>query len=189
MPSTRTGDCKSVSGSLRFLRASTCFAAILLSGVILRYSTEGQADRVAVIHPALLKIAVEGSSDSLHVWVHMKDRGLRRSEVVEAIDSVRENIDPRALLRRRMRGRITEVVTADLPPSATYVEALEKSGLRVRQQSRWLNAVSGVVATTDLDDIADHSFVSRLKFSLPFLRVFLLPDQVLLSPGLSQFLP
>lgn len=162
MPSTLTGDTGSVSRSLRFLRASACFTAIVLSGVILRYSTEGQAGRTADIHPVLLKIAVEGSSDSLHVWVHLKDRGLRQSEVMEALNSARERIDPRALLRRRMRGRITGVVTADLPPSATYIEALEKSGLRVRQQSRWLNAVSGVVATTDLDDIAGHSFVSRI---------------------------
>ncbi len=163
MPSTRTGDRKSMSGLLRFRRAAACIAAILLSGVILGYSTEGQADRAAEIHPALLKIAAEGSSDSLHVWVHMKDRGLRPSELVEAIDSVRESIDPRALQRRRTRGRITGVVSSDLPPSASYIEALERSGLRIRQKSRWLNAVSGVVAVSDLDDVAGHSFIARIS--------------------------
>jgi subtilisin family serine protease len=142
---------------------SAGIAVILFSGIILKYSTEGQATGVAEIHPALLKIAVEGVTDSLHVWIHMKDRGLGQSEVMEALDSVRVSIDPRALQRRRMRGRITGVVSSDLPPSALYIETLEKSGLRLRQKSRWLNAVSGVVAASDLDDIAGHSFVARIS--------------------------
>lgn len=113
------------------------------------------------IDASLLR-AASISSDSLFVWVYLKDRGLDRNELRRAIREERSKISPRALERRRLRGRFSGIVPSDLPVSSSYTELLRRSGLRVRWASRWLNAVSGVVAPGDLSALAVHQFVDRI---------------------------
>lgn len=118
----------------------------------------GSAKQEGKVHPHLLR-AASSSTDSLYVWVYLKDRDLQGSELRRAIQARQVELGSRALERRRLRGSITGVVMSDLPLSTTYRELLISSGLRLRKSSRWLNAVSGVVAPADLGRLAEHTFV------------------------------
>ncbi len=122
----------------------------------------GQTGQPPNIHPALLKAVTDGRADSLYVWVHLVDRGPEATALGRALDAVGRSLSPRALERRRMRGRITGVVVSDLPVSQSYLDQLRSSGLRLRQKSRWLNAASGVVSAAGLVPLARLPFVSRV---------------------------
>ena len=122
----------------------------------------GQTGQPPNIHPALLKAVTDGRADSLYVWVHLVDRGPEATALGRALDAVGRSLSPRALERRRMRGRITGVVVSDLPVSQSYLDQLRSSGLRLRRKSRWLNAASGVVSAAGLVPLARLPFVSRV---------------------------
>jgi serine protease AprX len=111
------------------------------------------------IHPALSGAA---GTDSLYVWVWLKDRGVSGAGLRPALARARQSLTARALDRRARRGRITGVTASDLPVHAPYLDALCGSGLRLRRTSRWLNAASGVVAPADLEALADHPWVLRV---------------------------
>jgi len=136
---------------------------LLLTGGHRSAAPSGEIPQGGSIHPALLGRVSSGDADSLYVWVHLKDRGLSRVGFRRALDEASQNLSARALDRRRRRGRITGVVGSDLPVSTSYVEMLRRTGLRVRCRSRWLNAVSGVVAPSDLTRLAGRSFVLRIS--------------------------
>ncbi len=135
---------------------------LLLTGGNRSAAPSGGTPQGGSIHPALLGRVSSGDPDSLYIWVHLRDRGLNRVGLRRALDEASQYLSARALDRRRRRGRITGVVGSDLPVSASYVEMLRRTGLRVRCRSRWLNAVSGVVAPSDLTRLAGHSFVLRV---------------------------
>jgi len=96
------------------------------------------------------------------VWIWLKDRGLNKGEIGRALAAARSRLSPRALDRRFRRGTIRDVVESDLPVSPAYLTELRNSGLRVRHTSRWLNAVSGVIAPDDLLSLSDHGAIDRI---------------------------
>ncbi len=135
--------------------ASTLIALLLLN-------TPLPARQVSKIDLRLQR-SISTSTDSLYVWVFLEDRGLRGGELRRALTDTRDHLSPRALERRFVRGTIRDVVESDLPVSPVYVNELMDAGLRVRHTSRWLNAVSGVVAPHDLVSLSDRHSVRRIK--------------------------
>ncbi len=135
--------------------ASTLIALLLLN-------TPLPARQASKIDPRLQR-SISTSTDSLYVWVFLEDRGLRGGELRRALTDARDHLSPRALERRFVRGTIRDVVESDLPVSPVYVNELMNAGLRVRHTSRWLNAVSGVVAPHDLVSLSDRHSVRRIK--------------------------
>lgn len=130
--------------------------------VLLLLNTPLPARQVSKIDPRLQR-SISTSTDSLYVWVFLEDRGLRGGELRRALTDARDHLSPRVLERRFVRGTIRGVVESDLPVSPVYVNELMDAGLRVRHTSRWLNAVSGVVAPHDLVSLSDHHSVRRIK--------------------------
>ncbi len=132
--------------------------AALLLAAGLAAATLPQQEKV---DPVLRRAAAD--QDSLHVWVFLSGRDYSRESRAVALARAGRDITPGALERRARRGQIRGIVESDLPVTASYVEDLRSTGLRVRQTSRWLNAVSGVIAPEDLDTVADLFFVSRIR--------------------------
>jgi serine protease AprX len=85
-----------------------------------------------------------GPAGRYAVWVFFKDKG----PAAEALASAQGTVTPRALARRALRGRTRAVTLADAPLAPSYVAAVAAASTRLRQQSRWLNAMS-VEATAD----------------------------------------
>jgi hypothetical protein len=138
-------------------------ALLLVTAALLLQPSQGSAQGgfPGRVHPELLRAAAE-SADSLSVWVYLRNRDLRGEPPAIHLARARQQITIRALDRRARRGRIRDVIASDLPVSASYRESLRRTGLRERKTSRWLNAVSGVVAPAELAAIASLPFVDRI---------------------------
>lgn len=83
------------------------------------------------------------------VWVWLEDAAFPADAAAA--------VGPASLARRSRAG--TSVFANDAPVPEVIVRALERAGLRVRQRSRWLRAVSGA---------ADHESLARLR-ALPYV--------------------
>jgi subtilisin family serine protease len=89
-------------------------------------------------------------------WVFFADKG------VQSASAGRATLTPRALSRRALRGEVT-LSPEDVPLVPTYVDAVRAGVLRLRNTSRWFNAVSVEATPDQLAALAELPFVSRLE--------------------------
>ena len=108
--------------------------------------------------PRLSDRLAAGPRGRYAVWVYFKDKG----EAAEALASARRTVTARALARRALRGGNGAVTVADAPPLAAYVSAVSAAATRLRQQSRWLNAVSVEATAAQVRAIESLPFVDRV---------------------------
>ena len=108
---------------------------------------------------AWLEVAVRQarSADRLPVWVYFADKG--PASTAPAAPS----ISAKAATRRLRRGTLTATAASeDRPLASAYVARVAGLVSRVRQTSRWLNAMSVEATPAEIDALAALPFVSRL---------------------------
>jgi hypothetical protein len=100
-----------------------------------------------------------GRADERHlVWVYLRDKGPEAGAA-----SLRVAVTPRALSRRSIRATAGAAGAGlDVPVLRSYVDAVAARVLRVRQQSRWFNAVSVEATAAQVRELAGLPFVERL---------------------------
>jgi subtilisin family serine protease len=106
------------------------------------------------------------ADDALPVWVYFTDKA-------DAVaDGGATAISTRALARRARRGATTARTAAqDRPLAGAYVAAVTGLASRVRQQSRWLNAMSVEATPAQIAAIEQLSFVSRVDVVRRYRRL------------------
>ena len=106
------------------------------------------------------------------VWVYLADRDLDARELAAAIDAAESRLPERTLRRRaKVLAPNQRLVDArDLPVAPGFVATLTATGARLRQQSRWLNAVSVDASREQIAAIAELAFVRRLELVAKFRR-------------------
>src|SRR5688500_2850039 len=98
-----------------------------------------------------------GRADDRHlVWVYFGDKGK------EGAASARVAVTPRAVSRRSVRASRAAAGALDAPVVQAYVDAVAARVLKVRQQSRWFNAVSVEATTAQVRALEALPFVARL---------------------------
>jgi serine protease AprX len=100
-----------------------------------------------------------GPAGRYAVWVFFKDKG----PVAEALAAAQGTVSPRALARRALRGRTRTVTLGDAPLRPAYVAAVAGASTRLRQQSRWLNAMSVEATASQVGAIESLAFVDRVE--------------------------
>jgi serine protease AprX len=105
------------------------------------------------------------ATDRLAVWVYFTDKG-------DATTAAAAPITTRARQRRIRRGT-TSTVTAfgDRGLSPAYVDRVTGLVDRVRQQSRWLNAVSVEATPAQITELSALTFVSRVDVVRRYRRL------------------
>jgi len=129
-----------------FITNSLVAALLTLAPV----AVDSQTLPVATAWPGLQQAVPPARAGVQVVWVQFRDRGGSRERVAA---------DPHAVWRRQARGRMDRLEDPDLRVAPAYVKAVRDLGVRLRTQSRWLNAVSCE---------ADAAQLARLR-SLPFV--------------------
>ena len=111
---------------------------------------------------ASLQTYVETRDPSrVKVWIYFTDHGeSSTAELQHMLASVQ--INERALERRTRRSRSSQADAHDLPVNVRYVRAVRELGDRVRQESRYFNAVSALVTPKQLRKIAQLQFVRHI---------------------------
>jgi len=107
--------------------------------------------------PRLSERLAAGPRGRYAVWVYFKDRG----PAADALAAAQATVTPRAVARRAARGS-AGVTVSDAPPSSAYVAAVSAAATRVRQQSRWMNAVSVEATPAQVAAIEALPFVARV---------------------------
>src|SRR6185295_17795416 len=76
----------------------------------------------------------------------------------------------RAQSRRALRGRVARTNVDDLALVPAYVDRVAATVQRIRQRSRWLNAVSVEATPAQLDALEHLGFVARLDLVRAYRR-------------------
>ncbi|MCP3979766.1 MAG: S8 family serine peptidase [bacterium] len=126
------------------------------------------AEPPSKLSPAMNRL-FEAEAGPYRVWIFFVDKGLPDGRARdEALARVAESHSPRAVERRRLRGRhavdggpLFDV--RDLPLHESYVEQVIDTGARVRIRSRWVNAVSAEATRPQIDAIAALSAVVKVQ--------------------------
>lgn len=88
------------------------------------------------------------------VWVFLNGHGTSREQV---------QADARALWRRQARGRSDQLTDPDLRVSPSYLKSIRETGVKLRTQSRWFNALSVSATSTQLDKLRALPFVKDVR--------------------------
>jgi subtilisin family serine protease len=95
-----------------------------------------------------------GKRDNLYrVWVYFVDK----------VDSDKHDISKKAMDRREKSNVASNHLWLDLNVSPTYKNQITNLGIEIKNESRWLNAVSIICQKTDLKKIAELSCVKKIE--------------------------
>jgi serine protease AprX len=110
----------------------------------------------------LVQTGSEARADSTGVyWIFLRDKG---PDSESRLAEFQKQLPSRTIQRRR-KSIGTEIVTDiyDLPVYRPYVDSLAAMIIALREQSRWLNAVSAEIELADLETIANLTFVTEIR--------------------------
>ena len=99
-------------------------------------------------------------------WIFFKDKG---SEM-----PIRVSDD--AARRRSIRSSVSDFSWMDTPVRKEYIDDLTAMGVRVRNQSRWLNAVSAYMEEISLNEIAELPYVEGISRVSSYSKPRVQPD-------------
>ncbi len=123
-----------------------------------------------VISPALERFLSHCSwGDSVKVWVIFTDKGIFSQDQFQKAKANFASSLTSSALKRRLKNRV-EVGFLDLPVNQDYVDEVLKLGGKLRQRSRWLNAISIQIQGDKIEKIAQLSFVRKIKKVVSFRR-------------------
>jgi len=102
---------------------------------------------------------------TFRVWVFFTDKNIRSTAEYEAALAARKGeLSQRALHRRSLRRTAPGLLDhRDLAPAREYVTVVCDTGVGLRRQSRWLNAVSVEATPQQIEAMARLLFVRRIK--------------------------
>lgn len=130
-------------------------------------------------HSATVTDAVRrAAAAEMRIWVFLADKGPDAETRASKSD-----VHDRARARMARTGSAVDPLL-DLPVYFEYTRALAAGGMVLKNQSRWLNAVTGWIHPDDLDDIAAFPFVDSLQVVVTFRRP--VPGDGLLLPALPK---
>lgn len=118
------------------------------------------------------RLAAEGET---RIWVFLSDKGPDALARVAAL-----KVSDRTAARIALRGTAVDPIM-DLPVHSDYRSGLENAGMVVKNELRWLNAVTGWIHPDDLQAIAKLPFVDSLRPVAIFVRP--VPDDANIVPA------
>jgi serine protease AprX len=99
-------------------------------------------------------------NEELLVWVFFTDKD---EDISYYLANPQTVVSEKSLKRRRKVLSEDRLINErDLPVREEYIEELEKRGFKVKQKSKWFNAVSGYATTSEISAISQSLFVKKL---------------------------
>ena len=118
------------------------------------------SDPVGKRSPALAAALDHAAHDgTVLAWVFFRDKG---EDAVVRAAAARGAMTTRAASRRERRGQVKAMTVEDLPVVPGYAETVAGLVSRLRQRSRWMNAVSVEATPAQIRAVEALPFVERL---------------------------
>lgn len=118
------------------------------------------------------------AGESAVVWIYFVDKGNQQTPLGKMIP-----LTDRCQQRRNIRGGPADIEFLDREVNPHYVESIRPYTLKIRHQSRWLNAVSAEVSTGDLANLAQLPEVEKITSVVTYRRQ---PEPVVDIPPLYK---
>ncbi len=120
-----------------------------------------QQGPISKISAALqLKMTSASADEQLLVWVYFTDKGQNTDSYFSNPLSV---VSEKSLNRReKVLGKDAALTMKDLPVNPAYLAQVKAKGLNIKWPSKWLNAVSGTVTKSQLDELEALPFIKKL---------------------------
>lgn len=113
-----------------------------------------------------LAITTTSFANTSRYWVFFNDKGVVPGQEQRALDSAQDLISARSVERRLHNG--AEVVNfGDIPVYSQYVDQVQRLGVQIRTQSKWLNAVSIEATPMQIEQFRGLQIVKEIR---PFSR-------------------
>ena len=109
-----------------------------------------------------LKNSIEGSGQNeFTVWIYFTDKGPEANTIILNPMSF---ISKRSFERRlKVKSLMNAVDLTDVPVYKNYISEVSRNVMRIRQKSRWLNAVSAVINTVQIQEISKFAFIKKIE--------------------------
>lgn len=99
-------------------------------------------------------------NDEILIWIYFKDKG-PSSELDKTI--ALNLLSEKSLKRRAKLSKAGLLVDeTDFPVHENYIEQVQSLGFRLKQKSRWFNAVSGYLPLSNLNSISGIPFIEKI---------------------------
>ncbi len=128
------------------------------------FSAAAVAFLVTLLSPGTSIISASPDADLF--WIFFKDKG----------NEMPIRVSDDAARRRSIRSRLSDFSWMDTPVRKEHIDDLDAMGVRVRNVSRWLNAVSAYVDDISLSEIAGLPYVDNVKRVSSYSRPRAQPD-------------
>jgi len=118
-------------------------------------------------------LASDDIQKTMTIWIYFRDKGITsQAMLIKGFEDVRKGLRPHCLWRRgKIRNPDTPVDEHDLPLRTEYAQKIKPMVNRVRTVSRWLNAVSVEVTTTQIQALEELEFIRKLDLVVSFQRI------------------
>lgn len=120
------------------------------------------------ISPALeTKLNSINPSEKILVWIYFTDKG-------NSPESYYANphllLSEKSLQRRAKVNSENLIDFTDLPLNQQYIQTLIDNGFKIKQKSKWLNAVSGYADKNTIENILTHHFIKSVDVVKTFKK-------------------
>ncbi len=131
------------------------FLFCLAAGV---YAQQGPISKISAALQS--QMANHSAEEQLLVWVYFTDKGQNTDAYFNNPLSV---VSEKSLKRRaKVLGEDASLTIKDIPVNPAYLEQVKSLGLKIKWPSKWLNAVSGTLAKSQLEELEALPFVKKL---------------------------
>ncbi len=136
--------------------------------------------------PALqTRIDNASADEEVLVWIYFTDKGNNTDAYFSNPLSV---VSEKSLQRReKVLGKSAPLTVKDIPVNPGYLSQVKAYGLNIKWPSRWLNAVSGTVNKSRVNEIASLPFVKKLDIVFKLKKGYQpVTDKSLIQQNLSK---
>ncbi len=125
------------------------------------YATSYAQQPLNKVTPALqTQMSNLSANDELLVWVYFTDKGNNTDVYFNNPQLV---VSEKSLKRReKVLGKSNPLTMKDIPLNKAYISQVESEGLKLKHESKWLNAVSGTINKANINELTSLPFVNKL---------------------------
>lgn len=101
------------------------------------------------------------TAKSERVWIYFKDKG-DITEYDFELES-NKNLSPKSIERRANKNKPISYDFTDLPIESSYIKELQQNGVKIKNRSKWFNAVSVLKSSIDITQLKQLPFVKKIE--------------------------